>query len=241
VPADVVAVRLAPQEAVSRKHWESSPTWFKRLLGPEDLSLLTVLGVIDKPTNGSYFHGHVEGKSGIRPVLDHWLTLHRVVDSERQQVEPYDDGRLALLHYESYSGEEFVRKWSTILSAGPMVSLRKVRQGTAEAVLALSGKPLSDELRAAYLMRIFEATTEDDFDTLRELGLLVEADPTAGTHVPQPLPPGARDQLRDLLAAAGGRAKRPFRVCGPKDEVEQVLAKMGAGPRRRGGWRGRRS
>jgi len=77
VPADTRVVRLAPLEAVSRKHWDGDPTWFKRLLGKNDLILLQTLGVLDKPSNGAYFHGHLDGKAGIRPSPDLWLTLHQ--------------------------------------------------------------------------------------------------------------------------------------------------------------------
>lgn len=237
VPKGRDAVRLKPLEAVSRKHWDGSPTWFKRLLEEEELLLLEVLGVIEKPANGHYFHGHVEGKAGVRPSLDRWLTIHRIVDEKRDAVPHHEGAGLSVLHYESYSGEDFVRKWSSILSAGPDLSLRPVRQRTAQAVRALAGKPLSPELREQYLMRIFEATTEDDLDTLRELGLLVEADPTRGTHQPRGLAPEARDQLASMLAALADQPKGAFKVCGPAGAVQDVLSRLGAGGRSRLPWR----
>ncbi|HWI44271.1 MAG TPA: glycosyltransferase family 2 protein [Nocardioides sp.] len=237
VPKGHDAVRLAPLEAVSRKHWDGSPTWFKRLLDEQDLLLLEVLGVIEKPTNGHLFHGHVEGKTAVRPSLDRWLTIHRTVDAKREEVPHFEAPGLRVLHYESYSGEDFVRKWSSILSAGPDLSLRPVRQRTKGAVQALAGKSLSPELREAYLARIFEATTEDDFDTLRELGLLVEADPTRGTHAPQPLAPEAREQLAQMLAALAGQPKDAFKVCGPAGPVEEALSRLGGGGRSRLPWR----
>jgi hypothetical protein len=237
VPKGYDAVRLAPLEAVSRKHWDGSPTWFKRLLDDQDLLLLEVLGVVEKPTNGHLFHGHVEGKTAVRPRLDRWLTIHRTVDEKRDEVPHFEAPGLNVLHYESYSGEDFVRKWSAILAAGPDVSLRPVRQRTKGAVQALIGKPLTPELREQYLMRIFEETTEDDFDTLRELGLLVEADPTKGAHVPQALPAEAREQLASLLTALAGQPKEPFKVCGPAGPVEDALSRLGAGGRSRLPWR----
>ena len=138
VPADQEAVRLKPLEAVSRKHWEASPTWFKRLLRKADLELLEVLGVIEKANNGQYFHGHVEGKTATRPRLDRWLTIHRTVDEKRDEVPHFEAAGLRVLHYESYSGEDFVRKWSAMLAAGPNVSLRPVRERTKQAVAALA-------------------------------------------------------------------------------------------------------
>lgn len=235
VPASYDAVRLAPLEAVSRKHWDASPTWFKRLLGEADLKLLEVLGVIEKPANGQYFHGHVEGKTATRPRLDRWLTIHRTVDEKRDEVPHFKAPGLNVLHYESYSGEDFVRKWSAMLAAGPEISLRPVRERTKAAVQALIGKPLSAELRERYLFRIFEATTEDDFDTLRELGLLVEADPTRGTHVPEPF--AGKEDLAAALAALADQPKDVFGVCKPAGPAQEVLSRLGAGDGKKSWWR----
>lgn len=237
VPVDYDAVRLAPLEAVSRVHWDGRPTWFKRLLDDADLRLLEVLGVIPKPANGQYFHGHIEGKTALRPRLDRWLTIHRIVDEKRDEVPHFEAPGLSVLHYESYSGEDFVRKWSAMLAAGPQISLRAVRERTKQAIAALIGKPLTPELREKYLMRIFEATTADDFDTLHELGLLVEADPDAGGHAPTNLADDARDRLAGLLEALAGRDKSAFGVCQPAAGVEEVLSTLGGGAGRRSWWR----
>ncbi len=223
VPDDVRAVQLTPLEAVSRKHWDGDPTWFKRLLGKDDLVLLHTLGSIREPRNGDYFHGHVDGKSGVRPCLDLWLTLHRVVDEHRKEQEAFRHPALRVLHYESYSGEDFVRKWTAILEAGPMASLRPVREGTALALRALIKKDLTPEQAEPYLMRIFERTTEDDFDTLRELGLLVEVDPRDGTHEPQALTDRQRADLDRLLAAIAPVRKEVFHPLHPVDEVRAAL------------------
>lgn len=235
VPASYDAVRLAPLEAVSRPQWDASPTWFKRLLDEPDLQLLEVLGVIGKPANGHYFHGHVEGKTATRPRLDRWLTIHRTVDEQREEVPHFTAPGLNVLHYESYSGEDFVRKWSAMLAAGPQISLRPVRERTKAAVQALVGKPLTPELRERYLMRIFEATTQDDFDTLRELGLLVEVDPDRGAHVPQPLE--SRGQLAAALAGLAGQPKDLFGVCKPAGPVGEALSRLGAGDGKKTWWR----
>lgn len=237
VPAGYDAVRLRPLEAVSRVHWDGTPTWFKRLLDETDLRLLEVLGVIDKPANGQLFHGHVEGKTAVRPRLDRWLTIHRTVDEKREEVPHFEAPGLEVLHYESYSGEDFVRKWSAMLAAGPEISLRPVRERTKQAIQALIGKPLDPALREKYLLRIFERTTADDFDTLRELGLLVEVDPTRGTHRPAALPAESRDRLAGMLAALAGERKDAFKVCGPAAGVQEVLARLGAGDAKRSRWR----
>ncbi|MEJ7834348.1 MAG: glycosyltransferase family 2 protein [Nocardioides sp.] len=223
VPPETRVVKLAPLEAVSRKSWDGDPTWFKRMLAKDDLTLLHTLGVIDRPANGAYFHGHVEGKSGVRPALDLWLTLHFGVDAAGEQLTAYADERLALLHYESFSGEDFVRKWTSILSAGPRASYRPAREPTAVALRTLIEKNLTEEQAAPYLMRIFERTTEDDFDTLRDLGLLVEADPRQGTHRPVDFPGGGREDLVALLEQVTAEPKRPFHPGQPAAEVEKIL------------------
>lgn len=234
VPAATRVVKLAPLEAVSRKSWEGDPTWFKKLLGKDDLTLLHVLGAIDRPSNGAYFHGHVDGKSGIRPALDLWLTLHHGVDGDRNEVASFSDEGLRLLHYESFSGEDFVRKWTSILAAGPMANFRPAREPTAVALRALIGKGLSQEQAAPYLMRIFERTTEDDFDTLRDLGVLVETDPLRGTHVPAPFPPGGLEEMTAVLAALGGEPKREFHPGEPIASVQKMMERATGGRVRAG-------
>ena len=139
LPPEVGNVRAAPLEAVSRARWPGRRvTHFKRMLGTEELSLLHVLGLIEQPLNGFYFHGHCEGKSGMRPRVDRWLTLHDVHDAAQELVPAGDAGKgdfVRLLHYESWSGEEFVRKWMNILDSGAKVSFRPAREPTALAGL----------------------------------------------------------------------------------------------------------
>lgn len=228
VPDSERVVQLSTLEAVSRKHWDGEPTWFKRLLDKDDLILLTTLGVIDKPHNGAYFHGHVDGKSGIRPTLDLGLTLHHGVDAEGNKLDRWAHEGLSVLHFESFSGEDFVRKWTSILAAGPRAHFRPGREPTAIALQTLMSKGLSEEQAAPYLMRIFERTTEDDFDTLRDLGMLVQVDPRDGTHVPAGLPAGARDELTGLLEGLRGVGKRAFHPDRPAAEVARLLAAAGA-------------
>jgi hypothetical protein len=238
LPEDVRAVRLAPLEAVARTHWEGEVTHFKRLLDEADLTLLHVLGVIDRPHNGAYFHGHVDGKAGIRPAHDVWHTLHHPVDADRERLDPvHTDPRLRVLHHESYDGEEFVRKWTAILAAGPMANFRAGRAPTAVALDALIRKGLSPEAARPYLMRIFERTTLDDFDTLRDLGLLEEPGP--GTHRPTALAEPERTRVEDLLAGLAGVPKRVFHPGQPADRVRELFASGPGGGRRRGLLRGR--
>ena len=222
-PESAGVVRLAPLEAVSQHHWDADPTLFKRLLDVYDLTLLHTLGVIDRAHNGAYFHGHVDGKSGVRPTLDLWLALHHVVDADKVEQEPWEHPGLRLLHYESFSGEEFVRKWTAILEAGPALNFRKGRDPTAVALRTLIGKGLTADQARPYLMRIFERTTEDDLTTLRDLGLLEEVDPRAGAHTPEAFPDGGRDSFLALIDGLRPMPKRDFHPGRPADAVRRLL------------------
>ena len=109
-----------------------------------------------------------------------------------------------------------MRKWTSILDGGPSVNFRPGREPTAVALRTLIGKGLTAEQARPYLMRIFERTTEDDLTTLRDLGLLEEVDPRAGTHVPEAFAAGAREELDGLLErlAAVAQARVPPRPAG---------------------------
>jgi Glycosyl transferase family 2 len=211
LPPEVSVVRAPPLEAVSRKKWLGEVTHFKRMLKADELTLLHVLGVIDEANIGRYFHGHVDGKSGLRPTLDRWITLHAVHDVDQEQVASTSEGGIArLLHYESWSGEEFVRKWTNILESGTKVSFRPGREPTAVALRTLLEADLPERKLRDYLMRIFERTTEDDFDTLRDLGFLERIDPLAGKHRPEALPADRDTAIRAMLDALEPENKWPF-------------------------------
>ena len=124
LPPEVSVVRAAAGGGQPQK-WPWQGDALQADAEPDELALLHVLGVIDEPANGSYFHGHVEGKSGLRPQpgpVDHAARVH---DVDQQQVAVDIRGGCGrLLHYESWSGEEFVRKWTSILDSGTKVSFR---------------------------------------------------------------------------------------------------------------------
>ena len=211
VPTGVDAVWLAPLECVSRFDATERPTLFKRLLDRSDLTLLHVLGLITAPTNSAYFHGHVMGKAGVRTGSGLRLTLHQAVTPAGDQVPMYEHAGLRLLHHDAASGEEFVRKWTALLGAGP-AKFRKDRAPTAQALRALIGKDIPPPVAEKYLRRIYEATTEDDVTTLQELGLLEEIDPGLGTHDPQPIPEHDRALLAERIEAMRKAPKQQFHV-----------------------------
>lgn len=211
LPATVRAVRLATREAVSQLRWEEPVRWFKRPLDESQLTLLTQLGVIDKPQNGAYFHGHAIGKSGVRPGSGAWLTLHDPIGEDGGSVDTAEDDAFQVLHFESYSGEDFVRKWSALASTGAKVRFRPGRQPILVAVQALLAAELPVEVTERYLLRIFEATTLDDLDTLRDLALLDEIDPAVPLHEPRAITDDQRAALERGLDVARSGDKDAFR------------------------------
>ncbi|MGH3306391.1 MAG: glycosyltransferase family 2 protein [Nocardioides sp.] len=211
VPAGADAVWLTPLECVSRFDATERPTLFKRLLDDDDLNLLHTLGLLAIPTNSAYFHGHVMGKSGVRPGSGLRLTLHDAVTTSGHRVLRQEDASLRVLHYDAVSGKEFVRKWTALLGAGG-ARFRKDRAPTVNALRTLTTKDIPGTIAEKYLRRIYEATTEDDVTTLHELGLLDEIDPGLGTHVPEPMPESDRATLADRIAAVREVPKRQFHV-----------------------------
>jgi hypothetical protein len=211
LPAETDAVWLTPLECVSRFAATERPTFFKRLLDDGDLNLLHTLGVVPSPKNAAYFHGHVLGKSGVRPGSGLRLTLHDAVTKAGDRVPTYKDDRMRVLHYDAVSGEAFVRKWTALLGAGP-ARFRKDRAPTINALRTLTAKDIPTPIAEKYLRRIYEATTEDDVTTLRELGLLEEVDPGSGPHVPRALAERDRTTLAERFASIRTAPKREFHV-----------------------------
>jgi hypothetical protein len=203
VPPDRSVVRLAPLEAVSQMRWDGEVSHFKRMLTREQIDDLVGRGLIeapdgDEPANATYFRGHVQGKVGVRPGLDLRMQLHRVVVQGADDVLPaFSASWLEHLHYESHSGEEFVRKWLAHLDAGH-VRFRPRRQRLMDEIAkVVADAGLSAEGRRGELTRIYHEQIEDDLPALLELGLLVE--PRPADHRPEDFPPGQRALLEAVL------------------------------------------
>lgn len=211
VPAATPAVRLEVREAVSRMRWEQPPTWFKRPLEKPELRRLVRRGVIARPSNGVFLHGHADGKAGVRPAGDAWLTLHDPVGPDGGAVETAADASFLVLHYESYSGEEFARKWTALAQAGPDTRLRPVRQRTMDAVQELLARGLAPDALERELLALYERTIAEDLDLLRELGVVEHIDADRGAHRPAALTDEQRAQLAAGLDRLVGRPKAGFR------------------------------
>jgi len=197
---DVTSVHLPCWEAVSQQHWDGEVTHFKRLLGSDELSLLTVLGLAEKPDNRFYFNGHVRGKTGSRPGLDIRLRIHFATRLDGEEIEGRQLDDQHLLHYESFSGEEFVRKWAAHLSSGTASKFSPRRDLLRAAIEAVTTNPvLDDDRKRELLLRLYRDQVEDDFATLRELGYLETPRTDRHQHTPTPFTKDERALLDGYL------------------------------------------
>ncbi|WP_338751517.1 glycosyltransferase family 2 protein [Janibacter alittae] len=174
---DVETVRLLPKESVS----SSEPGYggyFKRLLSNEELALLTLFGVIDEAFNSVYFHGHVSGKVGLRPSRRHGVHIHDVsLIGQEGSTEDFRADWLHLLHYDSVSPEEYLRKW-TVNSAGTPHNFRGRRKLIHAAMSGLVKNEQIDEAeKRDYMLEIYRREIEDDAPSLQKFGLLETVEP----------------------------------------------------------------
>jgi hypothetical protein len=212
VPDDVDVVRLQTREAVSQQHWDREVDRFKRLLNRQELCLLSALGVISAPANGRYFNGHLAGKPGVRPDPDLRLRIHKVVDGDGEDITPHvSPDALHVLHYESYSGEEFVRKWMAHLTSGSTSKFSAAKDQLRGAVAAVLANPvLTEDAKQEVLGELYRRKVEDDLPTLERLGLLVQVDPAHHQHTPAEFTPEEAKALQQLLRHMTTVDKRCF-------------------------------
>ena len=125
-----------------------------------------------------------------------------------------------MLHYESYSGEDFVRKWTAMvgvrpdreLPAGPRQHRGRAARADRQGPRRGAGPRLPDASSSS-------APPRTTSRRLRDLGLLVEVDPRQGTHRPADAPGRRRDAhaapLLDELRAQPEAALPPARQAPP--------------------------
>lgn len=224
LPTSVRAIRLAPYESVSqRAKTTDAGSLFKRLLTDQELALLTALGVISKATNNVYFHGHVGGKVAMRPSESSWLGTHHVVNAAREKEPAFDAPWLRLLHYESHTVDEFIRKWTNLVTSGGSVATRGARADLAAAVRGALSLEITSDLRREVLTELFDRHVADDLERLDRLGLLVRADPTLGRHRPS-TSAGLGESVKSLLAGMAGVDKSCVEPGGDVEVVRSLLS-----------------
>jgi hypothetical protein len=225
---EILGVRLRAVEAVGRLHPDRDPTLFKRRLTKGELHLLTTLGAISEPDNAAYFRGHTWGKPGLRPTLDRAIGVHHVVDRRAERAPLIEAPGLRLLHYESPSGDEFVRKWMALLGSGGHVGQRGARATMADSIRTLLSLDLDEDETRAFIYRLYERVGADDVDLLHGLGLLVEVDPDAHTRTVTSDQDGVRT-LRSMLERAHDVPKIGFRPKDVADDIDAVVRGLQAG------------
>jgi hypothetical protein len=217
---DVEAVLLSPLEALSQWEWPNDDvTVFKRLLADEELNLLHLLGRLGRPENNAYFRGHTIGKAGLRVSSNAWLDIHRVVDDSKTPVAAHRAPWLQVLHYESHTLEEFVRKWSNHITSGHRLVARPERRRLASAMKADGWAEWPVEVADQVRRELFAATALDDREGLNRLGLLVTPVMPEGSAPPAPSDPHL-DRIEEELAALAGKDKSRFRIGEPEAGAE---------------------
>lgn len=216
-------VRINPLEAVSQLSWPGEVTDFKPLLERRQIERLVQRGLIpapedDEALNATWFSGHVKGKLGARPDLGVRLELHHgFAYGESEELPAASRPWLEHRHYESHSGEEFVRKWMAHLDAGP-IRLRPRRRRLMERIAAIvEDRSLDDAGRRDAFTALYRAEVEDDLPALRQLGVLVR--PVNGEHLPEQIPDEDRSTFATLLALLAEADKRAFN---PKAEAQPI-------------------
>ena len=221
------AFKLTPYEAVSQRVWpDDRVTLFKRPLSTEELMLLAALGVVAKPANATYFHGHIGGKVAMRPTLSAWLGTHHMVDADKDKQPAFEAPWLKLLHYESFSADEFVRKWTNLSTSGGPVATRGARSTLAEAIRFLTGSDLAPEVRHDLMLELFDRHVADDGELLDRLGFVEQLDPDLGHRVPS-FDVVARDELTARVEALATVDKLVFE---PGTPAERIRAAWGDAP-----------
>lgn len=223
---DVKAARLSPLEALSQWEWpHDEVTAFKRLLSEEELNLLHLLGMLERPDNEAYFRGHTAGKAGLRVSSHGWLEIHRVVDDDGTPVPAHRASWLQVLHYESHTLEEFVRKWANHTTSGHRLMARTERRRLASAMTAAGWAQWPVEVADQVRRELFAATALDDREGLERLGLLVSPGPPEGPAAPAPSDPHL-DDIREGLAALATTDKSRFRPGDPDDREPSAPAQQ---------------
>jgi hypothetical protein len=212
------AVLLAVLEAVSKRRWpDDEPTLFKSRPTDGELAALAAMGVILEPELEFYFRGHQEGKAAVRPDLRVRLRVHSVInEAGRGLARSAPD--MHVLHYESHSLDDFVRRWKDY--APGRAHLRTHRDERKLIGIALHTlhhhEALSERQRARFIKHLFDREVADDARTLQQMGLAGPA--PKREYEPRPLPPADLDQIQRLVEALLPGDKHVFNEGGTAEQ-----------------------
>jgi Glycosyl transferase family 2 len=222
--SDARAVVLSVLEAVSKRTWpDDEPTLFKSRPTYGELAALAAMGIIIEPDLAYYFRGHQEGKPAVRPDLRVRVRVHSAHDEAGTGLaRPAPD--MHVLHYESHSLDDFVRRWKDYAAA--TAHLRTHRDDRKLTGIALHTLHHHDNLtkrqRDRLIKHLFDREVADDVRTLRAMGLAGPA-PTR-QYQPRQLPPTHVDQIERLVEALLPADKAVFNEGGTTEQVAAELA-----------------
>ena len=222
--SDARAVVLSTLEAVSKRSWpDDEPTLFKSRPTYGELAALAAMGVIIEPDVAYYFRGHQEGKPAVRPDLRVRVRVHSAHDEAgRGLARPARD--LHVLHYESHSLDDFIRRWKDY--APSSAHLRTHRDDRKLLGIALhtlhNHEHLNDREKSRLIKHLFDREVADDVKTLRAMGLAAPA--PKREYEPRPLPPTDLAQVERLLEALLPADKHVFNEGGTTGQVAAELA-----------------
>ena len=217
-------VLLSVLEAVSKRTWpDDEPTLFKSKPTDGELAALAAMGSIIEPDLAFYFRGHQEGKPAVRPDLAIRVRVHSAHDEAGKGVaRPAPDMRV--LHYESHSLDDFVRRWKDYApSSAHLRTHRDERKLIGIALHTLHHhEALTERQRSRLIKQLFDREVADDVRTLQAMGLA--GPPPTRHYEPEPLPPADLDQVERLVEALLPADKHVFNEGGTPDQVAEELA-----------------
>jgi Glycosyl transferase family 2 len=222
--SDARAVVLSTLEAVSKRSWpDDEPTLFKSRPTYGELAALAAMGVIIEPDVAYYFRGHQEGKPAVRPDLRVRVRVHSAHDEAGRGLARPARG-LHVLHYESHSLDDFIRRWKDY--APSSAHLRTHRDDRKLLGIALhtlhNHKHLNDRQKSRLIKHLFDREVADDVKTLRAMGLAAPA--PKREYQPRPLPPADLAQIERLLEALLPADKHVFNEGGTTGQVVAEIA-----------------
>lgn len=221
---DARAVLLSVLEAVSKRTWpDDEPTLFKSRPSDGELAALAALGTIIEPDLRFYFRGHQEGKAAARPDLRVRMRVHSVQDEAGKGLaRPAPD--MHVLHYESHSLDDFVRRWKDYAPASAHLRThRDERKLIGMAVHTLyHHDTLTERKRTKLIKRLFDREVADDVETLTAMGLA--APPPTRSYQPRQLQQADLEQIQLLLTALRPADKHVFNEGGTAEQVAAELA-----------------
>jgi hypothetical protein len=217
------AVLLSVLEAVIKRSWPNDePTLFKSRPSDGELAALASMGSIIDADLAYYFRGHQEGKPALRPDLGVRVRVHTVIDEAGRGLARAAEG-LNVLHYESHSLDDFVRRWKDY--APDVAHLRTHRDDRKRIGIALHTlhhhEALGERERGRLIRHLFDREVADDLKTLQAMGLAAPAPERPSES--RRLPSSDLERLEGLLEAMYPADKHVFNDGG---DAKQIAAEL---------------